>query len=114
MFRRGSIDDRPGCSRIAFCRSWNSLRRIGRRAIWVTFNRTRRRRTDLELERRQFGELRFLFAAFAIPADEMEVFALSLVLFDPKALAVLPHIAVLTSNAMGAVILRKLTGRTML
>ena len=110
LFRRGSIDDRPGRSSIAFCRSWNSLRRTGRRAIWVAFNRTRRRRTNLELERRQFGELQFLFAAFAIPADEMKVLALSLILFDSKALTVLPHIAFLARNAMGAIVLCKLAG----
>lgn len=109
LFRRGSIDDRPGRSSTAFCCSWNSFRRTGRRTIWVAFNRTRRRRTDFELERRQFGELRFLFAAFAIPADKVEVLALGLILFDPKALAVLPYIAILARNAMGAIVLYKLT-----
>lgn len=39
----------------------------------------------------------------------MEVLALSLILFDPKALAVLPYIAILARNAMGAIVLCKLT-----
>lgn len=62
-------------------------------------------RADSELQRREFRTISFLLLSLAVQADEVEVVLFGIFFLDAKAAAVLPHIALLTCNAVTPIIL---------
>ena len=69
-------------------------------------SRGRRCRADSELQRWEFWPIGFLLLPPAVGADEVEIVLLGIFFVDAKAATVLPHIALLTSNAVAPVVLR--------
>jgi hypothetical protein len=69
-------------------------------------SRGRRGRADSELQRWEFWTIGFLLLPLAVGADEVEVVLLGIFFVDAKAATVLPHIALLTSNAVAPVVLK--------